>query len=309
MNPKLLLCLAFAMSGVWFNINSSAAIIYPKEPDGGRQMVIQFASYFIGKNLPPFKGISTTNYLTFAHPLLEYGAADLAKGQLLADATSGRDGWQMWNYIFMHGTNAVGVAYLEADEKTGKPLKCNSLGSSAFCEEIEMALQEAEQLPQVQKQDYEARLLDNPLVAFSAVWLHGQSNDIIIPLPPTYNRMNAYQPYSESQIIKILAPEARKDIVMWKKLNINPPRQPDYTIYSKAMVDYEKAHGRKCGSISFYRISGPFQKVTSRVEIFTLQGMSSECGKLNYRVKVSYEGLFNDVKQVEILEKITDEKP
>ncbi len=302
MKTKLLLCLALVLSDY-----CRAAIIYPKEPDGGRQMVIQFASYFVGKNLPPFKGISTTNDLTFAPPLLEYGAADLAKGQLLAGATSGRDGWQMWNYIFMHGTNAVGVAYLEADEKTGKPLKCNSLGDSVFCEEIEKALPEAEQLPQVQKLDYEARLLDDPLVAFSAVWLHGQSNDIIIPLPPTYNRMNAYQPYSESQIIKILAPEARRDIVMWAKLN--KQRQKDGDTYAKAMMDYEKTHGGKCGTISFYGMSAPFQTVAPHVETFTLLGMSGGCGKLEYKVKVTYGRNLDDVKKVEILEKLARKSP
>ncbi|HSY10414.1 MAG TPA: hypothetical protein VK840_05815 [Candidatus Dormibacteraeota bacterium] len=282
--------------------NCFAAIVYPKEPDGGRQMVIQFANYFVGKNLPPFKGISTTNDLTFAPPLQEYGSGDLAKGQLLTGATSGRDGLQIWKYIFMHGTNVVGDAYLEADENTRKPLKCTSLGNDVFSEETLKALQAAEQLPLLQKQDYEARLLDDRLVSFDAVWLHGRSNDIIIPLPPTYNRMNAYQLYSESQIIKILAPEARRDITMWAKLE--KQRQKDNDAYVKAMTDYEKAHGGKCGPISFYGISSPFQNVESNVQIFTLQGMSSECGKVSYKVEVTYERGFNNVKQVEVLEKI-----
>jgi hypothetical protein len=299
MNFKIILCLALVLSG-----NCFAAIVYPKEPDGGRQMVIQFANYFVGKNLPPFKGISTTIDLTFAPPLQEYGSGDLAKGELLTGATSGRDGLQIWKYIFMHGTNVVAEAYLEADENTGKPLKCTSLGSSAFCEEIEIALQEAEQLPQVHKQDYEARLLDDRLVSFGAVWLHGQSNDIIIPLPPTYNRMNAYQLYSESQIIKILAPEARRDITMWAKLE--KQRQKDNDVYVKAMTDYEKAHGGKCGSISFYGRSGPFQVLKPRVEIIHLLGMSSECGKLAYKIKITYKDDTRfKVKQVEVLEKVT----
>jgi hypothetical protein len=95
-------------------------------------------------------------------------------------------------------------------------------------------------------------------------------------------------------------------VAAWAKLKINPPPQQNNDVYTKAMVDYEKAHGGKCGSISFHGTSGPFQKVKSHVEIFTLQGMSSECGMLNYRVKVTYQDLFNDVKQVEILKKITD---
>jgi hypothetical protein len=231
----------------------------------------------------------------------------LTKGQLLAGATSGRDGWQMWKYVFMRGTNAVGEAYLKADEKTGKPLKCNSIGSSAFCEEIEMALQEAEKLPQVQKQDYEARLLDNPLVALSAVWLHGQSNDIIIPLPPTYNRMSAYQPYSESQIIKILAPEAVRAEAMWKKLD--EQRHKMNKAFIQGMEDYEKAHGGQCGAITYYGI-GRIKTVEPNVWLCDLKGKSSECGILDYRARITFtDKTHNLVKGVEILEKITGDKP
>ena len=106
------------------------------------------------------------------------------------------------NSVFMHGTNVVAGVDLEADENTGKPLKCTSLGDGdkVFSKETLKALQAAGQLPPVQQQDYEARLLANELVSFQAVWLHGKSNDFIIPLPPTYDRMNAYQPYSESQV-------------------------------------------------------------------------------------------------------------
>ncbi len=81
-----------------------------------------------------------------------------------------------------------------------------------FDNEISEALRIAEQLPQVEKQDYEPRLLDIPSILFVAVWLHGKSDDIIIPLPPTFGRWNAYQPYSESEIIKLLKPEAKKKL-------------------------------------------------------------------------------------------------
>jgi len=44
---------------------------------------------------------------------------------------------------------------------------------------------------------------------FGAVWLHGAADDIILPLdPPTFGRFKPSQPYSESQVIKILQPEA-----------------------------------------------------------------------------------------------------
>ena len=44
--------------------------------------------------------------------------------------------------------------------------------------------------------------------SFVAVWLHGKSDDIIIPLPPNHYGKKAYQPYTEQAIIKLLKPEA-----------------------------------------------------------------------------------------------------
>lgn len=301
MNSKLLLCHALVLSGY-----CHAAIIYPREPDGGRQMVMQFASEFVGKNLPPFKEISTTNALTFAHALPLYSAGDLASGKLLVGANLGWGGRQSWKYVFLHGTSVVGNAFLLVDEKTGKPIKCSSLGNDAFSEETIEALQAAERWPQVQAQDYEVRLLNDMLVSFEAVWLHEKTNDIIIPLPPTYSRMDAYQPYTESQVIKILEPEAKRDKIMWA--NLEKQRKHDEDAYAKAMTDYEKAHGDKCGIISFHGESSPFEKVSPHVRIFILLGKSSQCGQVSYKVKVTYEHNFDGVKTVEILEKLT-EKP
>jgi hypothetical protein len=66
-------------------------------------------------------------------------------------------------------------------------------------------------LPQIRKQDYELRFLEVPALNFVAVWLHGRSDDIIMPLPPTFGRnLNAFQAYSESEIIKVLKPEAKE---------------------------------------------------------------------------------------------------
>ncbi len=66
------------------------------------------------------------------------------------------------------------------------------------------AMQKAETLPQAKKRDHEIRFLDAMPVYFFALWLHGKTDDIIVPLPPTYSRYEAYQAYSESDIIKLL---------------------------------------------------------------------------------------------------------
>ena len=202
MKPKLLFGLALVLSG-----HCLAAIVYPKAPDGGQQMVLEFVRQILQAH-PDGPGLSVRGLkiedLNVAMPHRAYGvgANDLASGHLLSAATS-----NSWQYILLHGTNSVGAAQLLADEKTAKTEKCIALYETDHSAE---ALWVAEQLPQIKKEDYEFRFLSAPAVYFQAVWLHGKSDDIIIPVGPTFNRWNAYQPYSESQMIKLLQPEAKR---------------------------------------------------------------------------------------------------
>ena len=182
-----------------------AAIVYPKAPEGGRQIVYEYL-----RTHPVQLGELQIKDLTIAEPHRWYGVGltDLASGHLVTAATS-----RSWRYILLHGTNAVGVAQVsDADAKTGNALQFSGWGETCFSKETLEALRIAEILPQVKKQDYELRFLDSPGIVFVAVWLHGKSDDIIIPLGLTFGRWNAYQAYSEAQIIKLLKPEAKKKL-------------------------------------------------------------------------------------------------
>ena len=212
MKPKLLLGLALVLCG-----NSFAAIVYPQAPDGGQPMVYHLAN-MSPQQVPGFFGGLRAEDLTIAEPYQSYhvGTTNLLAGKLVATAKVGNGGG--WQYLLTHETNEVGIAYLKADEKTGKALKCYQIGP--YHHGRLEALRIAEQLPQVKKQDYELRSLDLPWFFFQAVWLHGKSDDIFIPLPDNWNRWKAYQPFSESEMIKILKPIAQE------KLN-QPPGLPD----------------------------------------------------------------------------------
>jgi hypothetical protein len=182
-----------------------AAIVYPKAPAGGRKIVYEHL-----RAHPVQLGELQIKDLTIAEPHRWYsvGLTDLASGHLVSAATS-----RSWRYILLQGTNAVGVAQVsDADAKAGNALQFSGLWDTCFSKETLEALRIAETLPQVKKQDYELRFLDSPGVLFSAVWLHGKSDDIIVPVPPTFGRWNTYQPYSEAQIIKFLKPEAKKKL-------------------------------------------------------------------------------------------------
>ncbi len=208
MKPKLLLCLALISSCAVFGNTSQAAITYPKAPAGGED-VIREAFKGLSKSISRYLGGYQIEELTIADPYRGYsvGLTNLASGQLLPTVRPGN-----WRYPLMHGTNAVGAAELRVDQTNGPALKFAGLDTSDFPRETLEAVWRAEQLPQIKEQDYELRRLDCPSVLFVAVWLHGKSDDIIIPLPDRGNRWQAYQPYSESEMIKLLKSEAEKKL-------------------------------------------------------------------------------------------------
>jgi hypothetical protein len=201
------LCIALVLSGL-FGRAATAVIIYPPAPDGGRQFVIKRAAETLQSD-PHFLGGFRIEDLTVAEPYRGYwvGVKDLAAGQLLPAARPGG-----WTYLFMHGTNAVGAEQLIIDEKKGNALDFGGLYQTDFSNETLAALRIAEQFAQLKKQDYELRRLDCPGILFVAIWLHGKSDDIIIPLGATFGRWNALQPYSEREMIKLLKPEAKKKL-------------------------------------------------------------------------------------------------
>ena len=203
MKPKLLLCLALVFGS---DLNCPAAILHPEAPDGGEQ-VIRESFKGLSRSISRYLGGYQIEDLTIARPFRDYavGLTNLASGQLLPAARAGT-----WRYLLLHGTNAVGAAELMADPANGAALKFANLDTTDFSRETQEALRRAESLPRIQKQDYELRRLDCPSVLFVAIWLHGKSDDILIPLPPTRGRWNAWQPYSESEMIKLLQSEAEK---------------------------------------------------------------------------------------------------
>jgi len=183
-----------------------AAIVNPPAPEGGRRLVYENVRRELRAD-PRFLGGWRANELAIAEPHGAYfvGLTDLASGHLLSAAKLGN-----WRYLLLHGTNAVGAAELKTEENTGRVLGFSALEQTRFADETLQALRIAEKLPQIKKRDYELRYLDIPGILFVAVWLHGKSDDIIIPLPPTFGRWDAYQPYSGRQMLKLLKPEAAK---------------------------------------------------------------------------------------------------
>ena len=206
MKPAYWLCLVL-FSGVVDDCCRSA-IVYPKAPDGGRQIVSEGLKS-LSRSISRYLEGHQAEDLTIADPLRDYsfGLTNLVSGQFLSAAKPGA-----WRYLLMHGTNAVAAAELVVGGQNGNPLKFAGLDTSDFSRKTLEGLQRAERLPQVNRQDYEVRRLDCPSILFVALWLHGKSGDIIIPLPPTFGRWKPYQAYSQSQMMNLLKPTAIKKL-------------------------------------------------------------------------------------------------
>jgi hypothetical protein len=200
MKPKLIFCLALILSG-----NCFAAMVYPKAPDGGKQIV---EKYLDPKLLNGLK-ITNIENLVIANPLAQYNGGILVTGKFLSTARL-----SIWRYLLMDGTNAVGEVALNADKS--RYLKFCWMGKGEIVNNALKAIRIAEQLPQATKQDYELRYLDMMPYA-PAIWLHSESDDIIIPLTDYWSHWKALQPYSESEMIKLLKPIEDEQIKMWKK--------------------------------------------------------------------------------------------
>jgi hypothetical protein len=86
----------------------------------------------------------------------------------------------------------------------GGALKVISLTRGPFTEATLEALSVAEKMPIVAKAKYELRFLKAPAVYFAALWLHGEKQDVLIPMVDPPGGLKKNRAYSEEQVIKAL---------------------------------------------------------------------------------------------------------
>jgi hypothetical protein len=182
----------------------SAGIVYPQAPAGAEQAVSNaLASRFLVQmdHLPPAKDLTIGRpFPVYFYPV-KY--TNLLSGQLLS-ATK----FAGWRYLLTYGTNAAELQLPYDQKKRDWPeigwqfYPALPSGQDPALE----TLQAAERLPQVKKEDYELRYLNFMEIQFFAVWLHGKSSDIIIPMP-VYGKWQDHRPYSEGEMIEILKRE------------------------------------------------------------------------------------------------------
>ena len=152
------------------------------------------------------------------HPVYVATLDDLAGGKLLSAARQ-----TGWRYLLVQHDEVVAEAELSAARPAAKGAK-GAKKSAGAKQELTFAslthgpfsgatvdgLHAAERLPQVEKNDYELRLLKVPAVYLVALWLHGAHEDILVPLgqPPAGLKKN--KAYTEASVIRALRATAAR---------------------------------------------------------------------------------------------------
>jgi hypothetical protein len=146
-----------------------------------------------------------------AHPVYFVPLDALARGKLLDAAVQ-----TGWRYLLVQDNAAVAEAELAVPRRgakaaksskvanTAKPLEFASLTHGPFAAATVDALDAAERLPQVERDDYEMRLIKIPAVYFVALWLHGAKGDLLIPMGDPPGGLKRNKPYTEAQVIEAL---------------------------------------------------------------------------------------------------------
>jgi hypothetical protein len=235
------LATGLAVTGILLNIvgDLQGALIFPKPPDGAQALAATNLSYRAQQNAqiaerdrtskrgrtrvpgaqyPGDTQLTNAAQVTFAFPHREYvNVWSWLDGVPLSIAVSS-NAWK-WQFLLLKGTNVVGAARVAPAGQTESALEATSIREGPLLPRILRAIRVAEALPQVKQRDYEVRHLDIfPPVAFDALWLHAESDDIFLPIPPPpvsdkvgedLGGLKAYQPCSEAQLLEVLKPRAR----------------------------------------------------------------------------------------------------
>ena len=137
--------------------------------------------------------------LSAPHRMYFVGLEDVTNNSILSNAKL-----IGWRYIILKGDDPMAAAELGVDD-SGGGLEFSQINRGPFVGSTVEGVGLAENLDAVRNDTYEPRLLKIPSLYIIALWLHGEnSEDIIIPLPPTRPELKAYDSYNEEEFTKAI---------------------------------------------------------------------------------------------------------
>ncbi len=129
----------------------------------------------------------------------------LIAGHLLADAKA-----KSWRYLLCDGDQGgVGELEVATSQQTGAtPFVAVHEGTAAQLS-ID-ALRFAETIPDVGHETFEARFLKVSALDFTALWLHRDGQDLIVPITGGGDALETHHVYLEQQVTQALFPRAQQ---------------------------------------------------------------------------------------------------
>ena len=128
------------------------------------------------------------------HNVFTIGLKPLADGRGLGAAQPSG-----WRAIVVQGNHPVAAVEFTGG---GGPQDYKSVNEGPLVQSSASAMAIAEELPQVKEKDYEPRLLQMPAIYLVAVWLHGDKDEILIPLDPAPGAFKAFKAYPEKDFFE-----------------------------------------------------------------------------------------------------------
>jgi len=172
------------------------------------RICIYIAGFAQAREVPPWDPIEVRIedlMQSDPHPVFVVPLDALAEGKLLGAVR--QTGWRA---LLVQGEQPVAEVELNGKQQRSAKggdgdLKVTSLTRGPFTEATIDALNAAEKLPRVAKANYELRFLKAPTVYFAALWLHGEKDDILIPMVDPPGGLKKNRAYSEEQVCKALS--------------------------------------------------------------------------------------------------------
>jgi hypothetical protein len=143
--------------------------------------------------------------LSAPHAVHNLRLTDLTKHGRLADAPM-----TAWRYLVEEDGAAVASAEVGVD-RTGNVRGFDHLNEGPFVQATAAAERAAAKLPQVRDGRVEARIVRIPALYVMALWLKDLDgdDDVVIPMAPAPQFLEANRPYTEREFLNALAGPAR----------------------------------------------------------------------------------------------------
>lgn len=180
-------------------------LTYPKAPSNGVQTLrpaLQAALQTQGFGVNRQFANATPGNISLSEAYRGYSLSleDVSQGKGLKDAKVGD-----WHYLVF--SNGVTIADAQLADVRGH-VEFASLNNGAIAAATVGALKLAEQSPQLQGKTVELRVLFVSALHLVAIWLHADTEDVLIPIEPTPKELAVTRLYGEAELLTLLKPKA-----------------------------------------------------------------------------------------------------